>query len=942
MDLASAQISGSRTIIEAATVVNAGGTIEGSEELAIETTEDLLNEGGSLVSGGDIDLEVGGQFANRDGVVSGGGEVEIEAEELYSSGIISGTEGLSIEVEKDLENQGGSLLSEGDIDLEVGGQFANRDGVVSGGGEVEIEAEELYSSGIISGTEGLSIEVEKDLENEGGSLLSEGDIDLEVGGQFANRSGVVSGGGNVRIAAEEIINETLVIREELDGGFAERADRTATIQAGGALSLQATGSITSTGGALRSGEGMRLDAGGDIEIAALRLESQQTNRYWASTESSSSVTHQLAEVTAGGDLRVDAGGDLTVRGAQVLAGGDARLFAVGDTTIASVQDEQRSSGLRGSETIQTQRTTITSGGELTIGSESGDVTLQAVTLRSGGDTILSAAEGTVSLLTETDEASQRFFDRTETLYTWSERRGGSYQETIEHVEMQQGGQLRIVAGDGVVAEREAGAPSQRPELAWMEQLADDPNVTWEEVQADSSSWSSTTRGLTAAGVAREEEQRREAAEAAARAAALRAASATEGGAGSPPAGGLPGAGEQYSLEDPANLPSFRASITGPGDPGEQRPPGQELVITEELSDASETTLDTNDSATGGPSSEQSKPPTRRGAADPPAVMTRITPRGIIFGFNVTGGLPPWTDPSLFPGYGTGFGNWADQSSFPGGFDGGAHSRVSSTYNSYLSDYGLDSNAMNDIYELACSNSPAECASSGWRSSTEGTLPMPGGGGSLSSAEDIAAFIASALIAAALADVLGGNLPNSRDEDIPGAGIEIFPQNTIPGAEIETYPGNPGIVPLGPQLPSEVDPQPIEGVYGITNCEIDPSLCGQSGSQPLEPVWDQGHYSVSGGEQSTGAGDGGVSQAAKRRLAKEQGGILRSAEPTHQGRYGDGTSWWEYTDSQGNRKIVVEHPDGSVHIGRPKPQSLHLEGTGPPRYFPEPGTGHVGE
>ena len=614
VDLASAQISGSRTIIEAATVVNAGGTIEGSEELAIETTEDLLNEGGSLVSGGDIDLEVGGQFANRDGVVSGGGEVEIEAEELYSSGIISGTEGLSIEVEKDLENQGGSLLSEGDIDLEVGGQFANRDGVVSGGGKVEIEAEELYSSGIISGTEGLSIEVEKDLENEGGSLLSEGDIDLEAGGQFANRSGVVSGGGNVRIAAAEIINETLVIREELDGGFAERADRTATIQAGGALSLQATGSITSTGGALRSGEGMRLDAGGDIEIAALRLESQQTNRYWASTESSSSVTHQLAVVEAGGELRVDAGGDLTVRGAQVLAGGDARLFAVGDTTIASVQDEQRSSGLRGSETIQTQRTMITSGGELTIGSESGDVTLQAVTLRSGGDTILSAAEGTVSLLTETDEASQRFFDRTETLYTWSERRGGSYQETIEHVEMQQGGQLRIVAGAGVVAEREAGAPSQRPELAWMEQLADDPNVTWEEVQADSSSWSSTTRGLTAAGVAREEEQRREAAEAAARAAALRAASATEGGAGSPPAGGLPGAGEQYSLEDPANLPSFRVSITGSGDPGEQRPPGQEFKT-------SETSL------TGDFSGSEQLPPLLGGTIGLPGGGTIIIPGG---------------------------------------------------------------------------------------------------------------------------------------------------------------------------------------------------------------------------------------------------------------------------------------------------------------------------
>jgi hypothetical protein len=87
---------------------------------------------------------------------------------------------------------------------------------------------------------------------------------------------------------------------------------------------------------------------------------------------------------------------------------------------------------------------------------------------------------------------------------------------------------------------------------------------------------------------------------------------------------------------------------------------------------------------------------------------------------------------------------------------------------------------------------------------------------------------------------------------------------------------------------------------------------------------------------------GLTQAGKKGLAKELGGIPRSAQPTRQGRYGQGTKWWEYTDSHGNRKIVVEHPDGSVHVGRPKPQSQHLDGSGPPKYYPEPGTGHVGE
>ena len=34
---------------------------------------------------------------------------------------------------------------------------------------------------------------------------------------------------------------------------------------------------------------------------------------------------------------------------------------------------------------------------------------------------------------------------------------------------------------------------------------------------------------------------------------------------------------------------------------------------------------------------------------------------------------------------------------------------------------------------------------------------------------------------------------------------------------------------------------------------------------------------------------------------------------------------------GKRKIVVEHPDGWVDVGIPKPQSKHREG-GPPKFF----------
>jgi RHS repeat-associated protein len=90
----------------------------------------------------------------------------------------------------------------------------------------------------------------------------------------------------------------------------------------------------------------------------------------------------------------------------------------------------------------------------------------------------------------------------------------------------------------------------------------------------------------------------------------------------------------------------------------------------------------------------------------------------------------------------------------------------------------------------------------------------------------------------------------------------------------------------------------------------------------------------------------LSQRAKRRLAKALGGVPRSAQPIRQGIFrtpgssGAGTRWWEYKDAGDATKIIIEHPDDTVHVGIPKPQSPHPNG--PPKYYPVPGTGHVGE
>jgi RHS repeat-associated protein len=74
-------------------------------------------------------------------------------------------------------------------------------------------------------------------------------------------------------------------------------------------------------------------------------------------------------------------------------------------------------------------------------------------------------------------------------------------------------------------------------------------------------------------------------------------------------------------------------------------------------------------------------------------------------------------------------------------------------------------------------------------------------------------------------------------------------------------------------------------------------------------------------------------------AKRAGGIPTSQQPGSQGRYrapgdsGEATEWWEFDAPgvPGGKLIVVRHPEGHYHVGRPKPQSEHHDG-GPPKYY----------
>ena len=395
------------------------------------------------------------------------------------------------------------------------------------GSKTILQAAELRNSGSIVGSEWLGIQTTDGVFNLGGGLFSEGNLFIETGGMLTNRSGTISG-GDVNITAAAILNETAVTRDEFETGYMDRIHQQAVIEATGDLNLNAATSIYSIGGMFSSGGNSTLTAGEDIHITSQQVQSKQHQELHGGHHNIDSLSHTLATVNAGGELTMQAGGELGLHGVNVEAGDDITLSAVGDTTITSVQDqysddfeyESHSSGLFGlfstkskedrkDQKIETQRTTIKTAGELTITSGEGNLVLDAVSLKSGGNTHLSAEQGQIAFRANKDSSFEQDFKRDESLLWFSEEAKGHQKETIEHVEIEQGGGLTIHAGKGVVVEHLQGESldetldqlTQNPELEWMNQLRDEPNVDWQGVDAAFNEWDYQTQGLTQAGAA---------------------------------------------------------------------------------------------------------------------------------------------------------------------------------------------------------------------------------------------------------------------------------------------------------------------------------------------------------------------------------------------------------------------------------------------------------
>ncbi|WP_343828854.1 hemagglutinin repeat-containing protein [Massilia aurea] len=269
----------------------------------------------------------------------------------------------------------------------------------------------LTPGGALVTGDGVTISVTDSIANIGGVIDGGNGRTVLVAGQdIVNRGGAIAGGNVALQAGRDIRNESLVVKDswatQQNSGSTTALSNTASIVTTGALNIDAGRDLTDLAGKLSAGSAV-ITAGNDIRFDTVKTGSTYDSLISGYTESNSSVTHQLSQVSTGGDLVMKAGGNLNLTGTQVAVGtggkGNGVISAGGAINIAAVKNEANSSVMNDASSkaydkqVHRNETIVGAGvaaaGDLTVRAGVGgsaDLNVTGSTLAGGGNVALSS------------------------------------------------------------------------------------------------------------------------------------------------------------------------------------------------------------------------------------------------------------------------------------------------------------------------------------------------------------------------------------------------------------------------------------------------------------------------------------------------------------------------------------------------------------------------
>ncbi|WP_338802255.1 filamentous hemagglutinin N-terminal domain-containing protein [Pseudomonas sp. RSB 5.4] len=227
---------------------------------------------------------------------------------------------------------------------QANGRLGPTGALIAGNDVTLIAGENLDNVGTLKATNNLSATAGKDLVNSG--VIEAGNrLDLLATNNIVNKSGGIITGRDVNLTTRtgNVINERTITSSDNSTRFGTQhhdyADNAARIEAANDLTVKAAKDINITGGVMKSGQDMVLNAGRDINVSSVQV----TNSVFHDDRHNSSDIAQLgADIDAGRDFKADAKRDISVIASQIDAKRDVAIKATGDLLITSAADEEHS------------------------------------------------------------------------------------------------------------------------------------------------------------------------------------------------------------------------------------------------------------------------------------------------------------------------------------------------------------------------------------------------------------------------------------------------------------------------------------------------------------------------------------------------------------------------------------------------------------------------
>ena len=300
---------------------NSAGLIQARGRLFIDTGSQALHNANSgsdkgIVGQDAVELR-SGHLLNDRGFIAGKGDVLLVAPVLENRGEVVGERQVQVQGEQ-LDNQGGNMQARGDLQLTLRDGVDNRDGLLRSAGQLSLQTAQVDNRATAvtdKGIEAQSLLLRADaLDNREGALRADQAIDLGLAGTLDNDKGLVSAGGELRLADRDAAQSrlrlengsgTLIAGRLLAMNVAyfsgsgralslgdlllqQQGDLTLAgqVQANGTLALEVGGQLNNSGkllaGKALSLRAAQLDNRAEGELSAtqvdLRLSGQLTNR----------------------------------------------------------------------------------------------------------------------------------------------------------------------------------------------------------------------------------------------------------------------------------------------------------------------------------------------------------------------------------------------------------------------------------------------------------------------------------------------------------------------------------------------------------------------------------------------------------------------------------------------------------------------------------------